>query len=389
MKHLLFINTYYYPNGRGGAEKSTQILAETFANENYEVSVITSSNRNYTQIINGVTVYYVKMGNIYWLGEAHKKNNFQKLIWHIIDSFGLNNVQGFEKKVALIKPDVVFTSNLVQFSSKIWKNLSQSNIPIVHIIRDHYQITMSTTLTDKPNIISKYFFGKFLGLRKKKLSHYVDVVIGISDYILHKHITLGYFKNAVIKKVIHNPVVINPKFPHPNRNSKPIFGYVGALNSKKGVDLLLENFSQNTSIELLLFGKGKQDYVNKLKNVSQQFPNIKYMGYETPENIFQKIDILIVPSIINEAFGRVIVEAYSFGIPVIGSNKGGIPELIDVGETGFIFNPDIKFDLSKIIMESGLDKKVEKSFKDKSREKSHNFDSKLIMRKYSQLLNNG
>ena len=42
---------------------------------------------------------------------------------------------------------------------------------------------------------------------------------------------------------------------------------------------------------------------------------------------------------------RVIYEAYSFGVPVIGTNRGGIPEIIDIGKTGFVIDPEIESDL--------------------------------------------
>ena len=48
-----------------------------------------------------------------------------------------------------------------------------------------------------------------------------------------------------------------------------------------------------------------------------------------PDEFFDGIDILVVPSIWNEPFGRVTVEAYSHGVPVVGANTGGIPEVIE------------------------------------------------------------
>lgn len=52
-----------------------------------------------------------------------------------------------------------------------------------------------------------------------------------------------------------------------------------------------------------------------------------------------KNDVLVIPSLWEEPFGRVIFDAYKSCIPVIGSNIGGIPELIDNGKTGFLIEP--------------------------------------------------
>lgn len=389
MKNILFINTYYYPNGKGGAEKSTKILAESFAKRGFKVSVITTSNKNYSTTINNVDIYYINMGNLYWLPHSKNQSNFMKILWHFIDSYGLNNTREFERTINKINPEIVITNNLVQFSCKVWKIISNKNIPIMHIIRDHYLINMSTTISNKQSIFSKYITGKLLSIRKKNLSSHVNVVIGISNYILQKHLENNYFKNAIIQSVIPNALQSNENKKTKeitNNDRKPIFGYVGALNSRKGVDLVLDLFQTKLNNQLLLFGTGTSSYIKKLLKISDQFSNIQYIGYEKTENIFQKIDCLIVPSIINEAFGRVIIEAYSYGIPVIGSNRGGIPELIEENKTGFLFDPDIKDSLFLTIKNNSLDEYIDVKLKKYALEKSKLYSNDIIAEQYQTLL---
>jgi len=56
-----------------------------------------------------------------------------------------------------------------------------------------------------------------------------------------------------------------------------------------------------------------------------------------------------VPSLWNEAFGRVVIEAFSFGIPVICSNKGALPELIEQDRTGWVYDSDNAAQLRKTV----------------------------------------
>jgi glycosyltransferase involved in cell wall biosynthesis len=56
--------------------------------------------------------------------------------------------------------------------------------------------------------------------------------------------------------------------------------------------------------------------------------------------VFSSIDALIVPSLWNDTFPGVVFEAFGYGVPVIGSRRGGIPEMIVHGENGLLFDPD-------------------------------------------------
>jgi glycosyltransferase involved in cell wall biosynthesis len=70
-----------------------------------------------------------------------------------------------------------------------------------------------------------------------------------------------------------------------------------------------------------------------------------------PVNQFYSLaDILVLPTITeDEGFGIVLLEAMANGIPVVGSNIGGIPEVIVDGETGFLFEPSNYLDLAEKI----------------------------------------
>ena len=92
------------------------------------------------------------------------------------------------------------------------------------------------------------------------------------------------------------------------------------------------------SWNLKVAGRGLAAYERYL-HTRYKVPDIEFLGYVEPEVLLSEVDVLVVPSIWHEPFGRVIVEAYAHGVPVVGSNRGGIPELIEEGHTGFLFDP--------------------------------------------------
>ncbi len=341
MKILIF-NTLYYPNQIGGAEKSTQLLAETLLKNGEEPIVICTSNKDYIDYVNGVKVYYVNVPNLYWAYSSKEENKCKKPIWHLIDSYN-----PFNNKLSSIidkeKPDIIHTNNLAGFSVSVWKLTKERNIKIVHTLRDYYLLCPKSTMFNEKlnkNCDKQCFACKLYSIPKKKLSQYVDVVVGISKFILNKHLEYGYFKNAK-KEVIYNSIEVPRNFIKKDKSkNETIFGYVGSLSKSKGIEFLLKNFNNIdfSNVKLYIYGKGTtKAYETQLKKKYAR-DKILFQGFKKPEEIYKNIDILIIPSLWNEPFGRIVPEAYSRGVPVLGSNRGGIPEIINERETGLIFS---------------------------------------------------
>jgi glycosyltransferase involved in cell wall biosynthesis len=89
---------------------------------------------------------------------------------------------------------------------------------------------------------------------------------------------------------------------------------------------------------------------------------IEIIEGKNSKEIMKEIDILVVPSITPEGFGRVIVEGMVSGIPVIATNIGATSEIIEDNITGFLVEPQNSFQISekikKIISNSELYKKI-------------------------------
>jgi len=355
MKILIF-NSLYYPNIVGGAERSVQILAEGLKQKNINPIVVTTSNKDYVDYINGVKVYYVNTPNLYWMKEAKEQPKWKKPLWHLIDSFNLLAKEKIENILKKEKPDVIHTNNLAGFSVIVWKLVKKFKLPVIHTIRDYYLLCPSSTMFKKGKNCEKQCIRcKIFSFPKKILSNkYVDGAVGISRFILNKHVNLGYFESSEIKKYIPNPISIsNIPLKRKLYKEEIVFGFVGLLSPSKGIEFILEHFQKLhlPNVKLFIYGKGvTQDYEKRLKR-KYSSSNIVFRGFRDPKEIYTEIDILIVPSLWNEPFGRIVPEAYASGIPVVVSNRGGLPELVEEGKTGFIFDPDKEGDFERKLKE--------------------------------------
>jgi glycosyltransferase involved in cell wall biosynthesis len=119
------------------------------------------------------------------------------------------------------------------------------------------------------------------------------------------------------------------------------FGYLGSLTPHKGIEFLVRAFRNipQKSVTLIVAGSGDPRYVEHLKRLADPV-RVRFIGQVQPEGFFPMVDALIVPSLCPEALSLAAVEACQAGIPVIASSRGGIPEVIQDGHNGLLFDPE-------------------------------------------------
>lgn len=116
-----------------------------------------------------------------------------------------------------------------------------------------------------------------------------------------------------------------------NLNYNFITLYVGRLVPEKGIrELISAAGNWLPSIALLIVGTGPLS--SEIERAVKKHHNIIFIGRVSQTDLpfyYSAADLLIVPSIHEEGFGRVILESLACETPVIGSNRGAIPEVID------------------------------------------------------------
>ena len=392
---ILLINSLYYPNQVGGAERSVQFLAEALVEAGHRTTVLSTSPASKLREgeVNGVRVYYVPLKNLYWpfRSEISDIAKVVKPIWHACDAYNPWMTRAVRNVLNAEKPDLVHTHNLAGFSTAVWKEIKEQNLPLIHTLRDYYLLCPKTTMfRGERNCDYQCFDCKGFSVPKSFHIGCVDGVVGISRFILERHLSFGYFAKTPIKDVIPNAYDLNPcrtqQKKYDRARSKLRIGFLGRLVPSKGIEHLLEVCERWSAdnLELLVGGEGETDYVSYLQN-RYVLPNCTYLGRVKPEQFFSQVDILVVPSLWREPMGRVVIEAYGYGVPVIASSRGGIPEIIDEGETGFLFKPEQPKSLERAVKRFFEDPKLLTKMRPHLLAKANTFLPKTIASRHVDL----
>lgn len=164
--------------------------------------------------------------------------------------------------------------------------------------------------------------------------------------------------------VVYNPVSMDTDID-PASLTFPTFVTASSLTKSKGIETAIRAVGSLTdqypNCQLIIFGDGP-DY-NRLERVAGAYApqSVEFRGRVPTSEVYNAIagaTATIFPSLWEEPFGRITVESMMLGTPVIGSNVGGIAELIDDGENGLLFSPgdfsDLEVRLREIIQEEKL-----------------------------------
>jgi glycosyltransferase involved in cell wall biosynthesis len=120
------------------------------------------------------------------------------------------------------------------------------------------------------------------------------------------------------------------------------------LAPEKGVLTLLEAWRQlRTPIRLRIVGEGPLE--GEILRIAHSLPFVEVAGRRSIEQVFEMMGnaaFLVFPSEWYETFGRVAVEAFAKGTPVVASNLGAMVEVVDHGRTGLLFRPGDPGDLA-------------------------------------------
>jgi glycosyltransferase involved in cell wall biosynthesis len=128
--------------------------------------------------------------------------------------------------------------------------------------------------------------------------------------------------------------------------------FVGRLSPEKGLKILIEAWKQAGIRDRSLWIVGEGPLRGYLEELARPSPNIRFVGFLSGAELRQRwlnAAITVVPSIWEEPFGRVLLESWAHGVPVLAARIGALPELIELSNSGWLFDPGSTESLSRAL----------------------------------------
>lgn len=360
---ITMITTIYGKHAIGGAERSTALLCKRLVDAGHEVSIISlgAKGSQLTTFTDHHRIENWETPLIQWYDPYHnkifhKRNKFKKLAWHALDIFNPFMAKSVGKILDKIKPEIVLTHTLQGFSTAVWTVMKKKKIPFIHMSHDHALICPSTAMTKGTKSCEKVCTEcSIFNFLRRSVSIDPDAVVAPSEIILKRHENYHWFRNIAIQKVIPNAISENwPNECKPLFQSEQLtFGFIGRMDESKGIDIVLNACLQlpPQSYSLKVAGPGHlKDFEPMLNQLHKAGHKIEVYGVVDAQEFFQQIDILICPSRAVETFSNVVMEASCSGRPSIVSDRGALPERVEHGKTGWIFESGNSNQLAKIML---------------------------------------
>jgi glycosyltransferase involved in cell wall biosynthesis len=345
--HIVVVNNIYPPIMAGGAELIVAWLSEGLTERGHRVTVVSTCGPEMqpypVETRNGVTVIRFFPRNVYWNFARDGQKPHRRALWHLRDAWNRDAGRRFQAILRQAPPDIVHTHLIDGFSATIWRRARRAGIPIVHTAHDYHLLCPRAFLLTRDWRICRH---PSLGCRLYRRWHLhtardVDLFVSPSEFLLEQHRRAGL--QARSSAVVRNGIPLPPPAERARTGARKRFLLLTRLTVEKGVRTVLQALSTlpaDLDFELVIAGRGPLEA--EMQQAAASDPRLRFAGYvsgDAKAALLMSADYLVIPSLWYENAPVAVIEAAAYGLGVVASRIGGLPELVREGGTGVLFPP--------------------------------------------------
>lgn len=310
------------PEGQGGAEAYAALVASTLA-KRHEVLVLSGSPAG------DVTAPVAALPSLPELSDAAPIA--KKLVWHARDQWRPGVHAAVLKRLREFEPDIVHTHAVQGLSAAVFTAIARTGVPHVHTAHDLSLLCARASMTRD----RRYCGGECASCRVQRtirgsaFKRHITTLLAVSDYIRRRHTDHGVVEpeHAMVLRLGSSAGELRPR--RALDDGALHLGFLGKLAPNKGVLTLVDMFRDAPAgWRMTIAGSGP--LAVRIEAAARELPNLAFLGHisgDAKEAFFDEIDVLAIPSEWEEPAALVGTEGVARGIPLLVSDRGGLPEL--------------------------------------------------------------
>lgn len=352
--------TDFYPPMIGGMERHVSVLSRELAKRGHEIIVFTTGETNLYQFDKDCGVKLIRLESLLQKIPFLYKNQQRRYLPPIRD---LLITDGLKAVIEHEKPDIIHSHGWIVYSILPLKR--QYAIPLIVTLHDYGLICPKKTLIIRRKICNNPFTSRcmscgvesygaikssfaYYGVKSNKRNlRFVDKYIAVSSFV--KEAYCNYLN------INEKDIIVIPNFYQEGKKDQEcqkcdmmpddFILYIGVLTRDKGIDVLLEAYGNiDTKIKLVIIGTKHPAYSYKGRDgvtIIENAPD------EVVNEAYKRCRFTVIPSIYPDPCPTVALEAMSKKRAIIGSNIGGLKDIIENGDNGILVPPNDTKDLAE------------------------------------------
>lgn len=387
----------YSPYSLGGADIYAEKIHKELIKRTNSSSIVITINPHKGDVVEDYPegrIYRLHPFNISTQHAVGKEPMIKQCIWSFLDLYSFHLSRKIVNILKLEKPDIVHLHTPVDVSLSAVNAVKKVGLPLVYTLHDYFLLCRKFTLLHKSgktctdsnvNLLCR-IYRKFT---KSIVDDKIDIVIAPSQFVLDMHTKYGFFRNSKTVVLPHGIELEESNKTSVNKSEEGRSGRLtilsaSALTQQKGIDVLIKAFMQITNKNLKLNILNHGSHENRMKSLAKNDNRITFYGRLADQDMkkfYEMADVLVVPSIWYDVRPNVIVEAFKYGIPVVGSNIGGIPELVKDNYNGYLFSPGNTEELKEILKRIATDPSILSTLGKNARESIKKYEMSAYIQK--------
>lgn len=360
--NIALISSLFPPYTVGGAERAASQLALALRRLGEQVDVVTTCARRDLHggryrigEWEGIRVWSIAPLNLYWRfdRETAPPSRLVRTAWHAVDLWNPSTIAPLDEVLRRIRPEAVNTHNIDGLSPVAWQ-VAGRYAPVIHTLHDCHLLCPRATMQRRDGTVCPKLCGfcRVYALYHRAFQNSVRVLAAPARAAVELHRRHGWTgpRVEIIRNAVDVPPVEAPGLPE----GAPLrVLFLSRLEREKGCETLMravQLLGEAASIEFHLAGRGV--YAPHFAELARGMRHVFWHGYvegAARHDLLSATDVFLQLSECRENAPLALIEARRYGLYLVGTAIGGIPEEISGPELGQLIPPCRPEELSRLL----------------------------------------